>query len=139
MPRAQICVRAEFCAAFRLAMDGATDAENREAFGVCFSPNYHGHNYLLEVTVEGEISSRTGMVADYAVLDRIVREQVIEPVDHRNLNTDVAFLEGVIPTSENLCVAFWPRIEAALPAGLALLRLRLQESRDHAVVYEGAS
>jgi 6-pyruvoyltetrahydropterin/6-carboxytetrahydropterin synthase len=137
MPRAQICVRAEFCAAFRLAIEGADDAENRAAFGVCFSPNYHGHNYLIEVTIEGEVDRRTGMVADYAVIDKVLQHQVIDPVDHRNLNTDVDFLQGVIPTSENLCVAFWPRLQAALPSGLRLLRLRLQESRDHAVIYEG--
>lgn len=137
MPRAQIRVRAEFCAAFRLAIEGADDAENRAAFGVCFSPNYHGHNYLLEVTVEGEVDARTGLVADYAVLDALVHEQIITPVDHRNLNTDVDFLNGVVPTSENLCIAFWPRLRDALPEGLSLMRLRLQESRDHEVVYEG--
>jgi 6-pyruvoyltetrahydropterin/6-carboxytetrahydropterin synthase len=137
MPRAQICVRAEFCAAFRLAIEGASDAENRAAFGVCFSPNYHGHNYLLEVTVEGEVDARTGMVADYARIDAMIQEQLIDPVDHRNLNTDVDFLQGVVPTSENLCIAFWPRLQDALPAGLRLMRLRLQESRDHEVVYEG--
>ena len=61
MPRAQVRVRAEFCAAFRLAMEGASDRENAEAFGVCFSPHFHGHNYLLEVAVSGDIDPRTGL------------------------------------------------------------------------------
>lgn len=138
MPRAQIRVRTEFCAAFRLAIEGASDAENTEAFGVCFSPNYHGHNYLIEVAVSGEIDTRTGLVADYAVLDEIVARVIVAEVDHKNLNTDVEWLEGVVPTSENLCMAFWTRLSAALPAELKLDRIRLQESRDHEVVFEGA-
>lgn len=137
MPRAQIRVRSEFCAAFRLAMEGASDAENAAAFGVCFSPNYHGHNYLLEVCVSGEIDARTGLVADYAVLDELIAREITAEVDHKNLNTDVPWLAGVVPTSENLSVAFWQRLVAALPAGLRLDRIRLQESRDHEVVYEG--
>ena len=137
MPRAQIRVRSEFCAAFRLAMEGASDAENAAAFGVCFSPNYHGHNYLLEVCVSGEVDARTGLVADYAVLDELVGRLIVAEVDHKNLNTDVNWLEGAVPTTENLCVAFWSRLSEALPPGLTLDRIRLQESRDHEVVFEG--
>lgn len=137
MPRAQIRVRSEFCAAFRLAMEGASDAENAAAFGVCFSPNYHGHNYLLEVTVSGEIDARTGLVVDYAVLDAWIAREIHAEVDHKNLNTDVPWLAGVIPSSENLCVAFWARLFETLPAGLRLERIRLRESRDHEVVFEG--
>ena len=105
--------------------------------GVCFSPHFHGHNYLLEVAVSGDIDPRTGLVADYAVLDELVDREIIREVDHRNLNLDVAWLQGVVPTSENLAVAFWGRLEAGLPAGLRLDRIRLQESRDHEVVLEG--
>ena len=137
MPCAQIRVRSEFCAAFRLAMEGASDAENAAAFGVCFSPNYHGHNYLLEVCVSGEIDARTGLVADYAVIDELIAREITSEVDHKNLNTDVPWLAGVVPTSENLSVAFWQRLTASLPDGLRLDRIRLQESRDHEVVYEG--
>lgn len=118
-------------------MEGASDAENTAAFGVCFSPNYHGHNYLLEVWVSGEIDARTGLVADYAVLDALIEHEITAEVDHKNLNTDVPWLAGVVPTSENLSVAIWQRLGAVLPAGLRLDCVRLQESRDHEVVYEG--
>lgn len=137
MPRAQIRVTAEFCAAFRLAMEGASDEENRATYGVCFSPHFHGHNYELEVTVEGEIDPRTGMVLDYAVLDDLIQRHLIEKVDHRNLNIDVAFLSGMIPTSENLCLAFWSELRSQLPLEIDLKRIRLRESRDHEVIYEG--
>lgn len=137
MPRARVSVQVEFCAAYRLAMEGATDEENRAAFGVCFSRNFHGHDYLLRMTVEGEVDHRTGMVADYAALDRLLEEEVFRPLDHRNLNLDVPFLTGVVPTSENLCVHLWPRLADALPEGCALVELRLREGRDHEVAYLG--
>jgi 6-pyruvoyltetrahydropterin/6-carboxytetrahydropterin synthase len=137
MVRAQIRVQAEFCAAFRLAQAHLTDAQNRAWYGPCFSDNFHGHNYLLTVVVEGKVPPESGMVADYAVLDAIVAEQVVNCVDHRNLNLEVDFLAQIVPTSENLCIAFWPRIQAALPVGLILRELHLQESRDHGVIYHG--
>jgi len=139
MPRAEIRVSAEFCASFRLEIVGASDEENRAAFGACFSENFHGHNYLAEFRLEGEIDPRCGMVADYAVIDRLIQEHIIEAVDHRNLNLDVDFLAGIIPTSENLCVAFWQRLAAVLPDGVRLGEIHLRESRDHAVVYRGPS
>lgn len=119
-------------------MEGASDAENQAAYGVCFSENYHGHNYLLEVVVEGEIDARTGLVVDYAVIDEVIARRITADVDHRNLNTDVPWLAGVIPSSENLAVAFWGRLHDALPEGLELQRIRLQESRDHEVEYCGS-
>ncbi|MBC8327631.1 MAG: 6-carboxytetrahydropterin synthase [Planctomycetes bacterium] len=125
---------AEFCAAFRLH-NAAFDADwNEAAFGACHSPNFHGHNYLLTVEVEGPVDPDRGMVMDLNRLGALVREVVIERVDHRNLNTDVGFLDGVIPTSENLASAFWRILEAELPPGVRLARLRLQESRDHSVL-----
>ncbi|MCH2100442.1 MAG: 6-carboxytetrahydropterin synthase [Planctomycetes bacterium] len=137
MPRAQVRVCSEFCAAFRLAMEGASDSENAAAFGVCFSPNFHGHNYLLEVSVSGEVDPRSGLVVDYAVLDALIEREILNEVDHKNLNTDVPWLEGVVPSSENLSMAFWRRLEATLPDSLQLERIRLRESRDHEVVFEG--
>ncbi len=137
MVRARVLVRAEFCAALRLANPEFTAEENQQAFGVCFSAHGHGHNYLIEVAVEGEIDAATGLVVDYAVLDSILREQVVAPLDHRNLNQDVAFLRGVVPSSENLCRICWERLLQALPAGLELVEIRLQESRDHEIRYFG--
>lgn len=136
-PVARITHRAEFAAALRLASPDLSEAENREAYGVCFSPSGHGHNYLLEVTVEGPVDPRTGMVMDLNRLAALVRERVVDRVDHLDLNQDVDFLAGVIPTSENLAVRFWERIAPALPAGVRMVELRLRESRDQGVSYRG--
>lgn len=137
MPTAQISVQVEFCAAFRLEQPQFSEEQNRAAFGPCFSENFHGHNYILQVFFMGEIDPLTGMVADYSILDRLLDEQIVSQVNHRNLNLDVPFLKGLVPTSENLCVAFWPRIADALPAELTLVRMELKEDRRHGVVYHG--
>ena len=127
----------EFCAAYRLASPHYTDQENRAAYGPCFSENFHGHNFQLTVIVEGEVNPQSGMLVDYVLLSKIISEQVLDHVDHKNLNLDVEFLQGVLPTSENLCAAFWPRIAGQLPAGVSLKELWLQESRDNSVIYSG--
>jgi len=104
-------------------------------FGKC--ANLHGHNYVLEVVVAGEIDPTTGYVLDLKQLSDVICRLIIQEVDHRNLNTDVAWLEGLIPTAENLAMAFWERVRPELPEGL-LRSLRLWETdknwaevRDH--------
>ena len=92
--------RAPFCAAVRLWREDWSAERNREVYGVCASPNGHGHDYLLTVEVAGRPDLETGMVMDYMVLSRLVEEQVLRFVDHRNLNVDVPFLQGIVPTSE---------------------------------------
>ena len=136
MPIARLEYQAEFCAAFKLGLSGASAEENREAFGICASPNYHGHNYMLTVVVEGKVNVRTGMVMDLKILESEV-DGLLAEVDHLNLNVDVPFLEGVNPTSENLCIEFWSRISSRLPEGVRLEEIRLRESRDNSVIYRG--
>lgn len=137
MTTAQVSVRVEFCAAFRLEQPAFTAEQNEAAFGPCFSKNFHGHNYILEVFFKGEIDPMTGMVADYAALESMLHQQIVDHVNHRNLNLDVPFLKGLVPTSENLCVAFWPRIAGALPDGLTLVEMSLSEDRRFGVRYHG--
>jgi 6-pyruvoyltetrahydropterin/6-carboxytetrahydropterin synthase len=108
--------RESFNAAHQLCDPALSDEENRQRFGKC--ANLHGHNYVLEVVVAGEIDQRTGYVMDLKVLADVMVRQVIRDVDHRLLNTDVPWLKGVIPTAENLAQAFWERIEPELPSGL---------------------
>jgi len=117
--------RESFNAAHQLCDPDLSDAENRRLFGKC--ANLHGHNYVLEVVVAGEIDPATGYVLDLKELSDLISRRILEDVDHRNLNTDVPWLEGVIPTAENLAVAFWERIGRELPAG-SLRSLRLWES-----------
>ena len=108
--------RETFNAAHQLCDPGLSDEENRRLFGKCV--NLHGHNYVLEVVVAGEIGHASGYVLDLKVLSDVVCRQIIRDVDHRNLNTDVPWLKGRIPTAENLALTFWERLRPELPEGL---------------------
>jgi 6-pyruvoyltetrahydropterin/6-carboxytetrahydropterin synthase len=108
--------RESFNAAHQLCDPGLSEEENRRRFGKC--ANLHGHNYLLEVVVAGEVDQATGYVLDLKFLSDVISRQVIRDVDHRNLNTDVPWLKGAIPTTENLAQAIWARLEPELPEGL---------------------
>lgn len=105
--------REAFNAAHVLRNPALSDAENRRLYGKC--ANLHGHNYVVEVVVAGEIDPVTGYVVDLKRIADVISKRIIEDVDHRNLNTDVPWLEGVIPTAENLARAFWERIAPELP------------------------
>jgi 6-pyruvoyltetrahydropterin/6-carboxytetrahydropterin synthase len=117
--------RESFNAAHELRNPQLSDAENRRLYGKC--ANLHGHNYVLEVVVAGAIDPITGYVLDLKHLSDVVSKRIIDDVDHRNLNTDVPWLEGVIPTAENLAAAFWERIRTELPEGL-LRTVRIWET-----------
>jgi 6-pyruvoyltetrahydropterin/6-carboxytetrahydropterin synthase len=117
--------RESFNAAHQLRDPGLSDDENQRVFGKC--ANLHGHNYVLEVVVAGEIQQATGYVMDLKQLSDVISRRVIQDVDHRNLNTDVPWLRGRIPTAENLALAFWERISSELPEGL-LRSVRLWET-----------
>ena len=108
--------RASFNAAHQLCDPGLSDAENERIFGPC--ANLHGHNYVLEVVVAGQIDPATGYVLDLKRLSEVIARRIIRDVDHRNLNSDVPWLKGQIPTAENLAVAFWERIGSELPEGM---------------------
>jgi 6-pyruvoyltetrahydropterin/6-carboxytetrahydropterin synthase len=117
--------REAFNAAHQLFDPRRSDEENRQLFGKC--ANLHGHNYVLEVVVAGQVDQATGYVFDLKELSDVISRRVIQDVDHRNLNTDVRWLEGRIPTAENLAAAFWERIRSELPEGL-LRSVRLWET-----------
>lgn len=128
--------RLKFNAAHRVFNPSLSDEENDATFGKCNNPNWHGHNYILDVSVEGEIDSRTGYVIDLGQLRDIVERELIALVDHRNFNLDVPFMKDVIPTSENIVVGFWEILEPALvPA--TLKRLVLWETDNNYVEYTG--
>ena len=128
--------KASFSAAHRLFNPKWNDATNARVFGKCNNPNGHGHNYDVEVTVAGEPSSETGMVIDLKKLEEIIAREVIERVDHKNLNCDVEFMRGVIPTAENLAVAFWRLLDPKVTEG-RLHSIRLHESANNVVEYFG--
>jgi len=120
--------RATFAAAHVLRREDWTDHRNREVFGACAGE--HGHNYVLEVSVSGTLDPATGMVINLKALDQVIRAAVIDHVDHRHLNRDVFFLDGIIPTAENLVLAFWGQLDANLTSA-RLERLRLVESENN--------
>lgn len=126
----------EFCASHRLFNPEYSDEKNAEVFGLCNNPNGHGHNYVLEVTVCGEVHPETGMVLDLKTLKKLVTDEIINKVDHKNLNVDVPFLKDVIPTAENLAIHFWEVLEPKLQNG-KLQELKLYESPRNFVVYRG--
>lgn len=105
--------RETFNAAHQLRDPDRSDEDNERLFGKC--ANLHGHNYVLEIVVAGEVQDDTGYVMDLKELSDLIHRRVIQDVDHRNLNTDVPWLEGRIPTAENLALAFWERIRSELP------------------------
>lgn len=122
--------RETFSAGHTLRNPAFSDERNREVFGKCANPSGHGHNYVLEVTLSGEVDPDTGFVYDLSELAALMRKLVIADVDHRNLNVDVDWLAGVIPTTENLVCAFWDRLDANLPDGV-LHSVRLGETEKN--------
>lgn len=103
--------KAHFNAAHRLHNPEKSDEWNKITFGKCNNPNWHGHNYIIEVTVAGEPDPETGYVIDLSKLKAIINSSVIEPCDHKNLNIEVPFLKNIIPTTENIVKAFYKEME----------------------------
>jgi len=122
-------------ASHRLHADSLSDAENRATYGKCNNPHGHGHNYVIEVLVGGEVDSETGMVVNMATLDEMVRTTVIERFDHTNLNLDPLFVNQV-PTTENLTKAVFDVLKHALPAG-KLECVRVEETENNFFQYQG--
>mgnify|MGYP003576374380 FL=1 len=135
-PHVTVTRRLHFSAAHRVHNPAMSDDENRRVFGKCNNPNWHGHNYILDVSVTGSLDAKTGYVIDLSRVKQIVEERVIQHVDHRNLNLEVDFMRGLIPTTENVVVAFWRELEPALkPARLT--KLVLWETVNNHVEYDG--
>src|SRR5437016_10653447 len=113
--------KAEFSASHVCADPRRSDAENRAIYGANANPNGHGHNYVLEVTVEGETNPVTGMVFDLRELKQVIHEEVVDPMDHRFLNREVPPFDRVVPTTENIAIEIWRRLKSRInPAGVTL-------------------
>lgn len=123
-----------FSAAHRLNNPDRDPDWNRHIYDKCDNPAGHGHNYVIEVSVAGEVNAETGMVIDLKKLKDIIRREVIDHVDHKNLNEDVPFLRGVIPTAENLAMEFWKRLVPAIDEG-ELYQVVLHETEKNSAIY----
>ncbi len=136
MAIARVTRRVHFCAGHRLHNPAFADERNREIYGACSNPNGHGHNYDLEVTVEGEIDPQIGYVMDLRELKNLLEDEVLADLDHANLNVDVPWLADVVPTTENLAVAIWNRLDGKI-VGASLASVRLWETERNSVEYRG--
>jgi 6-pyruvoyltetrahydropterin/6-carboxytetrahydropterin synthase len=136
MPHVTVTRRLRFNAAHRIHNPELSDEENARLFGKCNNPNWHGHNYTLDVSVTGPVDDRTGYVIDLGQLKRIVQREIVDKMDHRNMNVDVDFMRGINPTAENIVLACWHVLESRVAPG-RLTRLRLWETENNYVEYDG--
>lgn len=130
--------RERFNAAHRLFKSEWTDSKNFEVFGKCSNPNWHGHNYELFVTIKGETNPETGFVINLKQLSKIVRSKIIDQADHKNLNLEVPFMKGQLPTSENIAIAIWEEIENdIIKLNCKLHCVKVVETENNSVEYYG--
>lgn len=128
--------REHFNAAHRLFRPDWSDERNTEVFGPCANPNYHGHNYELEVRLTGEPSAETGYVIDLKNLSRLIKAEILDRYDHRNLNLDTEDFRHLNPTAEHIAATIWQRLRAVLPPALRL-HVTLFETPRNFVEYSG--
>ncbi len=130
--------RERFSAAHRMFRHDWSDKKNREVFGKCSNPNWHGHNYVLWVTVKGESSHDHGFVININLLKNIIQEKVIEKLDHRNINLEVDFMSGKIATTENLAIAIWNELKDPVEKeGAHLYCIKIEETENNSIEYYG--
>ena len=127
--------RYRFAASHRLHSERLTDTENTQLYGKCNNPHGHGHNYVLEVSLSGEIDPATGMIANLADLDGFVEREVLEAFDHRSLNDEVEAFRENVPTTENLCIEIFRRLRAFPKAKLE--RIRVEETNNNSFEFSG--
>ncbi|HAB53664.1 MAG: 6-pyruvoyl tetrahydrobiopterin synthase [Ignavibacteria bacterium RIFOXYB2_FULL_35_12] len=128
--------RETFSAAHRLFNPIFSNEENEKNFGKCSNPNWHGHNYVLEVVIAGEPNPETGFVLNIADLKEIIEYNVLSQVDHKNLNTETDFMSGIIPSTENLTIAIWKVLVDKIPNG-KLYAVKLSETENNFFEYRG--
>ena len=130
--------REYFNAAHKVYNPNWDDDKNQEVFGGCANPNWHGHNYILYVTVKGSISKDTGFVVDLKKLSLLIRKDIIEKVDHKNFNLDVPFMKDVLPSTENIAKVFWEILDKSVSEmGCKLHAIKLHETENNYVEYFG--
>ncbi|HUX59242.1 MAG TPA: 6-carboxytetrahydropterin synthase [Bacteroidales bacterium] len=130
--------RERFCAAHRMFREDWSDEVNYKIFGKCSNPNWHGHNYILWVTVKGELSDENGFVMNINILKQIVLEKIINKIDHKNINLEVSFMKGKIATTENLAVSIWDELKPSIEKeGASLHCIKVQETENNSIEYYG--
>ncbi len=130
--------RERFCSAHRMFRPDLSDEENMKIYGKCSNPHWHGHNYVLKVTVKGELDRVTGYFMNATRLKEILLEKVVDKLDHKNMNIETDFMAGKVATTENLAMAIWHELEAPLAHEGAILHcVRVEETENNSVEYYG--
>jgi 6-pyruvoyltetrahydropterin/6-carboxytetrahydropterin synthase len=130
--------RERFCAAHRMFREDWTDEINRDVFGKCSNPNWHGHNYVLWVTIKGEPSQENGLVLNVNILKQIINEKVISKLDHKNINLEVDFMKGKIATTENIAIGIWNELKGTIEKSGAMLHcIKVEETENNSIEYYG--
>lgn len=130
--------RERFNAAHRLFREDWDDEKNLKVFGKCSNPNWHGHNYTLFITIKGEINKETGLLVNLKDISRIVKEKIIEKIDHKNINLEVDFMKGQISSSENLAIGIWDELKPKIDdLGVSLHCIKIEETENNIVEYYG--
>jgi len=131
--------REHFSAAHRLFLPHYSEEENQNVFGKCSNPNWHGHNYVLFVTVKGTPDPETGLIIHLRHISQLIEDKILKKVDHKNLNLEVDFLKGKVPTSENVAIGFWNELEEDIrKLGATLHCIRLEQSENNIIEYFGS-
>lgn len=140
MKTVYITRREHFNAAHKLWREEWSDEKNEEVFGKCSNKNWHGHNFVIYVTVKGKPNPDTGFVIDLKDLSKIVKDEVVEQLDHKNLNLDVPFMKGKLASTENLVIEIWEQIKDSIQkAGGELAKIKLVETENNFVEYFGGN
>jgi 6-pyruvoyltetrahydropterin/6-carboxytetrahydropterin synthase len=130
--------RERFCAAHRMFRQEWSDEVNNKVFGKCSNPNWHGHNYVLWVTVKGEVSEEFGFLMNINILKEIILDKVIKKIDHKNINLEVDFMKGKIATTENLAIAIWGELKYSVEQEGAILHcVKIEETENNSIEYYG--
>jgi 6-pyruvoyltetrahydropterin/6-carboxytetrahydropterin synthase len=132
----KVCRRVTFNSAHRLFNPNWSDEKNAEVFGKCSNPNYHGHNYVLETWIDGPVDEETGYVIDLKKLKELVKEEITERFDHRNLNLDCEEFKTLKPSAENIAIVIWQLLTPKLDPKYKLT-IRLWETENNVVEYDG--
>lgn len=131
-----VCRKAHFNAAHRLHNPEWSDEKNAEVYGKCNNPNFHGHNYNLEVWIKGEVNPETGYLMDLKILKEIINDEVLDVFDHKNLNLDTEEFKNLNPTAEHISFVIWHKLRKKLDEDLEL-KVRLYETERNVVEYSG--
>ena len=132
----KVCRIAYFNSAHRLYKPEWSDERNNDVFGKCNNPNYHGHNYKIEVWIEGTVDQETGYVIDLKILKQIIKKEITDAFDHKNLNLDCPEFNKLIPTLENICIVCWTKLSQALGNSLNL-SVKIWETENNLAEYSG--